>query len=60
MAMLQKVCEHCLRTPYVRHLVKKVKETGILIDKPQREKPQTVRNPAAVLAAVAENVCEVP
>ena len=28
--------------PYVRYLVKKVKETGILIDKPKREKPKTV------------------
>ena len=24
--------------PYIRYLVKKVKETGILIDKPKREK----------------------
>ena len=31
--------------PYVRYLVKKVKETGILIDKPKREKPKTVRTP---------------
>ena len=31
--------------PYVRYLVKKVKETGILIDKPKREKPKTVRIP---------------
>ena len=28
-------------TPYVRYLVKKVKETGILIDKPKREAPST-------------------
>ena len=28
--------------PYVRYLVK---ETGILIDKPKREKPETVRTP---------------
>ena len=30
-----------LRTdaPYVRYLVKKVKETGTLIDKPKRKKP---------------------
>ena len=27
---------------YVRYLVKKVKETGILIDKPKREKLKTV------------------
>ena len=26
---------------YVRYLVKKVKETGIIIDKPKREKPKT-------------------
>ena len=31
--------------PYVRYLVQKVKETGILIDKPNREKPKTVRTP---------------
>ena len=31
--------------PYVRYLVKKVKETDILIDKPKREKPKTVRSP---------------
>ena len=29
--------------PYVHYLVKKVKETGILIDKPKREKPKTMR-----------------
>ena len=44
------MCENCLRileeeekapsAPYVRYLVKKVKETGILIDKPKREKPK--------------------
>ena len=45
--------------PYVRYLVKKVKETGILIDKPKREKPKTVRIPENI-AAVAENVCEAP
>ena len=31
--------------PYVRYLVEKVKETGILIDKAKREKPKTVRTP---------------
>ena len=36
----------------VRYLVKKVKETGILIDKPKREKPKTVRTPQNI-AAVA-------
>ena len=39
--------------------MKKVKETGILIDKPKREKPRTVLTPENI-AAVAENVCEVP
>ena len=31
--------------PYVRYLVEKVKETGIFIHKPKREKPKTVRTP---------------
>ena len=44
---------------YVRYLVKKVKETWILIDKPKREKPKTVRT-AENIAAVAESVCEAP
>ena len=39
--------------PYVRHLVKKVKETGILTDKPKRERPKTVLTPENI-AAVAE------
>ena len=43
--------------PYVRYLVTKVKETGILIDKPKREKPKTVRTPENI-AAVTESVCE--
>ena len=41
--------------PYVRYLVKKVKETGISIDKPKREKPKTectLEN----IATVAESV----
>ena len=45
--------------PYDRYLVKKVKETGILIDKPKREKPKTGRTPENI-AAVAESVCEAP
>ena len=45
--------------PYIRYLVKKVKEPGILIDKPKREKPKTVRTPENI-AAVAESVCEAP
>ena len=40
--------------PYVRYLVKKVKETGILIDKPKREKPKTQHKPENI-AAVAES-----
>ena len=42
---------------YVRYLVKKVKETGILIDKPKREKPKTVRTPENI-TDVGESVCE--
>ena len=38
--------------PYVRYLMKKVKETGILIEKPKRT-PENI-------AAVAKNVCETP
>ena len=36
---------------------KKVKESGILIDKPKREKPKTVHTPENI-AAVIESVCE--
>ena len=43
--------------PYVRYFVKKVKETGILIDKPKREMSKKVRTPENI-AAVAESVCE--
>ena len=46
--------------PYVRYLVKKLKETvGILIDKPKRAKPKTVPTPENI-AAVAESMCEEP
>ena len=45
--------------PYVPYLVKKVKETGILIDKPKSEKPKAVRTPENI-AAVAESLCEAP
>ena len=55
-------CERKLRTDFgrreapsssnVRYLVQKVKETGILIDKPKRA-PENI-------AAVAESVCEAP
>ena len=48
-----------LSAAYVHYLVKKVKATGILIDKPKLEKPITVRTPQNI-AAVAESVCEVP
>ena len=34
-----------------------MQETGILIDKPKRVKPKTVRTPENI-AAVAESVCE--
>ena len=43
--------------PYVRHLVRKVNKTGILSDKPNLEKPKTVRTPENI-AAVAESVRE--
>ena len=43
--------------PSVRYL--ELKETGILIDNPQREKPKTVRTPKNI-AVVAESVCEAP
>ena len=39
--------------------MKKVKEPGILNDKPKREKLKTVRTPENI-AAVAESVCEAP
>ena len=45
--------------PYVHYLVKKVKETGILIDILKREKPKTVRTPENI-SAVAESACEAP
>ena len=41
------------------YLVKKVKDTGILINRPKREKPKTVRTPENI-AASAESVCEAP
>ena len=44
---------------YVRYLVKKVKETGILIEKPKCEKPKSVRT-SENIAAVAESACEAP
>ena len=44
---------------YVRYLVIKVEEAGILIDKPKREKPKTMRTHENI-AAVVESVREVP
>ena len=61
MIMLQNVCENYVRIledpslPYVPYLVKKVKGTGILTDKPKFEKPKTVRTPKNI-SAVAESV----
>lgn len=45
--------------PYVRFLLKKLRETGTIIDKPTRVKPKTVRT-ADNIAAVAESVREAP
>ena len=45
--------------PYVYCLVKKVNEPCILIDKPKREKPKTVRTPENI-TAVTESVCKAP
>ena len=44
--------------PNFRYLVKKVKATGILIDKSNREKPKTVRTPEHI-ATVAEQRWEI-
>ena len=59
---MQKLCTDFGRreassAPYVRYLVKKVKETGILIAKPKRERSKTVRT-AENIAAVTKSVCE--
>ena len=43
--------------PNVRYLVKNVKETDILIDKPKLEKAKIVHTPENI-AAVTESVCE--
>ena len=50
MKMLENVCEREEPpAPHIRYLVKNVKETGILIDKPnQREKPKLVRTIGAI------------
>ena len=39
--MCVKIAYGAPSAPYVHYLVKKVKETGILNDKPKREKPET-------------------
>ena len=63
MVMFQKVFKNCVRIleeeQRRRYLVKKVKETGILIDKPKREKSKTVGT-SENIAAVTESVCEAP
>ena len=48
-----------LSAPYVHYLVKKVKEIGIIIDKPKREKPKTMHTYENI-AAVIKIVCEAP
>ena len=45
--------------PYFHYFVKKVKESGIVIDKLKREKPKTVYT-SKNIAAVAESVPEAP
>ena len=66
MVMLQNVCENCVRNlEEEKHrqirmfaiLWKKVKETGILIDKPKREKPKTAPTTENI-PAVTESVHE--
>ena len=54
--MCAKIAYGFLAAPYVRYLVKKVKETGIVIDKPKREKPKTVHTPENI-CAVTESEC---
>ena len=48
-----------LRTDLGRREVKNVKAIGIVIEKPKRVKPKTVRTPESI-AVVAKNVCEAP
>ena len=42
--------------PSVRYLVKKVKETGVLIDKPKREKPKTMHTHENIAAVASQCV----
>ena len=59
--MCAKIVHGIWKKRSIRYLVKKVQEAGILIDKPKREKPKTVRIPTpAHIAAVAESMCEAP
>ena len=44
---------------YVLYIVKEMKETGILIDKPKCEKSKTLRAPENIVT-VAESVREAP
>ena len=44
---------------YIRYLVEKVKETGILMDKPKPEKPKAVHT-SENITAMAQSVCEAP
>ena len=66
--LLQNVFENCAQIleeekqrqlPIFAIFKKKVKETGILIDKPKREKPKTINIPENI-AAVAESGREAP
>ena len=59
--MLQNVCENCVWTVSSACSLscEKVKETGILIDKPRCEKPKTVRT-SENITAVVESVLEAP
>ena len=67
--MLLNVCENCFTEFGTREAPScsvcslsyenKSKRYGILIDKPKREKPKTVRT-LEKIAAVAESACEAP
>ena len=46
--------------PYVRYLMKTVREIGSLSDKQKLEKLKTVRKPENIAAAVKENVRDAP
>ena len=45
--------------PYLHDLAKKVKETGIFIDKSKREMAKAMYTPENIVA-VAESICEAP